>query len=77
MNDSNIAEEAVNSSWGGRFSEPTDAFVQRFTASHTVDRRLYNEDITGSLAHAAMLTRVNILTEKELVDIQGGLQSVK
>ena len=77
MNDNNIAKEAVNSSWGGRFSEPTDAFVQRFTASHTVDRRLYNEDITGSLAHAAMLTRVNILTEKELVDIQGGLQSVK
>ena len=41
--------------WGGRFSEPTDAFVQRFTASEAFDRRLAVYDIAGSRAHADML----------------------
>ena len=36
--------------WGGRFSEPTDAFVERFTASVTFDKRMYHHDINGSLA---------------------------
>ena len=38
--------------WGGRFSEATDAFVQRFTASVEFDQRMAAEDIAGSLAHA-------------------------
>ena len=41
--------------WGGRFSEATDAFVERFTASVTFDKRLYHHDINGSIAHATML----------------------
>ncbi|NCF10158.1 MAG: argininosuccinate lyase, partial [Gammaproteobacteria bacterium] len=43
--------------WGGRFSEPTDAFVEDFTASVGFDRRLYRQDIAGSIAHATMLAR--------------------
>ena len=51
--------------WGGRFSEPTDAFVERFTASVQFDQRLAREDIQGSLAHAKMLTKVGVLSGLE------------
>ena len=50
--------------WGGRFSEATDSFVQRFTASVQFDQRMADEDIAGSLAHAGMLCDVGILTGK-------------
>ena len=43
--------------WAGRFSEPTDAFVEAFTASVDFDRSLYRYDIEGSIAHARMLAR--------------------
>lgn len=69
--------DQTNSSWGGRFSEPTDEFVQRFTASEQFDRRLYREDIQGSLAHAAMLCQQGILSASELAAIQQGLQDIQ
>jgi len=62
--------------WGGRFSEATDSFVQRFTASVDFDQRMAAEDIDGSLAHAAMLCAVGVLTEAELADIRRGLGQV-
>ena len=69
-------KKSSNQSWGGRFSEPTDAFVARFTASVSFDQRLYKQDIEGSLAHAAMLTRVGILSEQEHQQIQTGLNEI-
>ena len=63
--------------WGGRFSEATDAFVQRFTASVEFDQRLAAEDIAGSLAHAQMLCSVGVLTDKELAEIRQGLDQVQ
>ena len=51
--------------WGGRFAEPTDAFVERFTASEAFDRRLFREDIEGSMAHARMLFKVGVLDQTE------------
>ncbi len=63
--------------WGGRFNEPTDAFVQRFTASVDFDRRLYAHDIEGSLAHASMLRQCHILSEQELKQIQRGLEEIR
>ncbi len=63
--------------WGGRFSEPTDAFVERFTASVEFDQRLYHHDINGSLAHAQMLTKVGVLTEEEYQQIQRGLEEIR
>ena len=45
-------QQETSKLWGGRFNEPTDSFVQRFTASVDFDRRMADEDITGSLAHA-------------------------
>lgn len=63
--------------WGGRFTEPTDAFVEGFTASVNFDKRLYHHDIQGSIAHATMLTKVGVLTEAELSDIISGLAAVR
>jgi argininosuccinate lyase len=63
--------------WGGRFNEPTDSFVQRFTASVNFDQRMANEDIDGSLAHSAMLNRVGILSDEETASIQQGLEQVR
>jgi len=70
-------KKSSNQSWGGRFSEPTDAFVARFTASVNFDQRLYKQDIEGSQAHAAMLTRVGILTEQEHQQIKTGLKEIQ
>ena len=49
-------DQTTNQSWGGRFSEPVDAFVARLTASVDFDKRLYKHDIQGSIAHASLLT---------------------
>ncbi len=59
--------------WGGRFQEATAREVQDFNASLPFDSRLYREDIEGSLAHAAMLTRQGILTPEEGDAIREGL----
>ena len=67
---------ATNSSWGGRFNEPVDAFVARFTASVDFDQRLAQQDIQGSIAHAKMLAKVGILTSEELGQIIDGLQQI-
>ncbi len=66
-----------SSMWGGRFSEPTDEFVQSFTASVSFDQRLAAADIDGSLAHARMLQRVGVLSAEELDSIESGLAQVK
>jgi argininosuccinate lyase len=63
--------------WGGRFSEPTDAFVEAFTASIGFDQRLYKHDIEGSRAHASMLEKVGVLTKEECQDIIDGLAQVE
>ncbi len=63
--------------WGGRFTEPTDAFVEAFTASVAFDRRLYRQDIAGSIAHATMLTHIGILSEDEKARIIEGLETIR
>ncbi|WP_299197341.1 argininosuccinate lyase [uncultured Amphritea sp.] len=72
-----MSEEKTNQQWGGRFNEPTDAFVARFTASVQFDQRMYEQDIRGSVAHAKMLTRVGVLTEAECADILQGLKEIQ
>jgi len=74
MTDQNKSAEKP---WGGRFTEPTDAFVERFTASVGFDQRLYHHDITGSIAHATMLAEVGVLTVEERDTIIDGLKAVK
>ncbi|WP_339845492.1 argininosuccinate lyase [uncultured Halopseudomonas sp.] len=70
-------DQTTNQSWGGRFSEPVDAFVARFTASVDFDKRLYKQDIQGSVAHATMLARVGVLSDEERDSIIAGLRSIQ
>ena len=63
--------------WGGRFSEPTDAFVEAFTASVAFDRRLYAADIQGSIAHARMLQSTGILTADEAESIEVAMRAIQ
>ncbi len=63
--------------WDGRFSQDTDAMVERFTSSIDVDRELYAYDIEGSIAHLTMLAHVGILTQDEAAALRSGLARVK
>ena len=63
--------------WSGRFTEPTDAVVEAFTASVHFDRRLYVYDIMGSIAHAQMLAKTGVLTKKECDAIVKGLKEIE
>ncbi|MEW7974824.1 MAG: argininosuccinate lyase [Candidatus Thiodiazotropha endolucinida] len=63
--------------WSGRFNEPTDAFVEAFTASVGFDQRLYQYDIQGSIAHATMLARQGILSDSERDAIVHGLKQIR
>lgn len=60
-----------------RLTQPTDAFVEEFTASVQFDQRLYQQDISGSVAHATMLTSVGILTQAECEQIISGLNTIR
>ncbi len=68
---------AANRMWGGRFAEPTDAFVARFTASVDVDKRLYRQDIAGSQAHANMLHAIGVLNATERDAVITGLDEIR
>ena len=70
-------EGGKNVSWGGRFSEQTDTFVEAFTASVQFDQRLYKQDIAGSRAHAKMLNKIAVLSDDDLAAILGGLDKVE
>ncbi|MCD8009858.1 MAG: argininosuccinate lyase [Lachnospiraceae bacterium] len=62
--------------WGGRFTKKTDDLAFAFNESLSFDRRLFRQDITGSLAHVEMLAKQGILTEEEKEQIQAGLQGI-
>ena len=63
--------------WSGRFSQPVDALVKRFTASVSVDQRLAMHDIAGSLAHARMLAACGVIRRADLTAIERGLAKVR
>jgi argininosuccinate lyase len=62
--------------WGGRFTQPTDKFVEEFTASINFDQRLYRYDIQGSKAHAEMLGRQQIIPVEDADRIIAGLEEI-
>ena len=68
---------ATEKPWGGRFTAPTDAFVEEFTASVGFDQRLALCDIQGSVAHARMLSECGVLTAAEFEAIAAGLGAVR
>ncbi len=62
--------------WSGRFKQSASSLLDEFNASIMFDRRLYKEDIEGSIAHATMLQAQGILTLKELNAIKDGMSQV-
>ena len=62
--------------WGGRFKQSTDALMETFSASISFDKRLYDCDIEGSIAHCKMLARCKIITSAESKIIIKGLQQI-
>ena len=62
--------------WGGRFTKKTDQMVYDFNASISFDKRLYRQDIEGSMAHVRMLAKQQILTDQERDRILEGLTGI-
>lgn len=62
--------------WGGRFSKTTDEMINAFQASIDFDKRMYREDIAGSMAHAKMLAKCGILSEADKDAILSGLEEI-
>ncbi len=63
--------------WGGRFTKETDELVKQFNDSLPFDKRLYEQDIRGSVVHAAMLGKQGIITDEEAEKIIEGLGTIK
>ena len=72
-----MSDTQTNQSWGGRFTESTDAFVAAFTASVGFDQRMYRQDIAGSIAHARMLARIGVLSSEDCARIVQGLEAIR
>ncbi len=62
--------------WAGRFDEPRSDLVKRYTASVDFDQRLWQQDIRGSLAHARMLAKQQIISAQDLADIERGMAQI-
>ncbi len=67
----------IDKPWGGRFQQSTEKLVEKFSASEHYDRRLCFHDIRGSLAHASMLARQGIISDKDLAAISEGLEEIR
>jgi argininosuccinate lyase len=70
-------EDRANALWGGRFTGGPAAIMRRINASIAVDKRLYAEDIAGSLAHCAMLVARGIILAEDGAAIAGGLEQIR
>lgn len=63
--------------WGGRFKKETSTLLEKFNASINFDKRMYKEDIEGSIAHSKMLAKQDIISHEEQKQIEKGLLQVK
>jgi argininosuccinate lyase len=68
--------EAANPQWGGRFAAGPSVVMQEINASIGFDRKLWRQDIRGSLAHAAMLAKVGIISAQDEQAIRDGLAAI-
>src|SRR4051794_9495028 len=69
--------EASGKSWQARIGEATDALAASFVESISYDRRMYKQDIAGSIAHATMLAKVGLINDGERDKIIEGLRSIE
>ncbi len=68
--------EAANVQWGGRFAAGPSLIMQQINASIGFDRKLWRQDIRGSLAHAVMLARIGLITAEDEAAIRAGLAAI-
>jgi argininosuccinate lyase len=68
--------EPANAQWGGRFAAGPSAIMQEINASIEFDRKLWRQDIRGSLAHAAMLAKVGVISAEDAASIRDGLAAI-
>ena len=71
-----MTSNANQYTWAGRFSEPVSDLVKRYTASVDFDKRMWRQDIRGSLAHAKMLAKQGIISAQDFADIERGMAQV-
>ena len=67
---------AANQQWGGRFAAGPSVVMEEINASIGFDQKLWRQDIQGSLAHAAMLAKVGVITAEDAHAISGGLEAI-
>ena len=72
-----MTSDKTEKPWDGRFTAPTDEFVEQFTESVSYDKRLAHYDIAGSIAHAQMLAKTKIISKKEGDEIVAGLKQIE
>jgi len=70
------ARSSSGKAWGGRFREPTDPAVERFSSSLQIDLRMAAHDVAGSIAHVHALERSRLLSARETATIERGLKRV-
>ena len=63
--------------WGAVFADHTDPRVEKFTESVSFDRRLYGQDVVGSVAHARMLAAVGLISREECCQIEQTLRDIR
>src|SRR6187551_34489 len=68
---------STEKSWQARISEATDALAQSFVESISYDRRIYKQEIAGSIAHATMLAKVGLISDADRDAIIQGLKSIE
>jgi argininosuccinate lyase len=77
QSNSSTSPNPTQYTWAGRFSEPMSDLVKRYTASVDFDQRMWRQDIRGSLAHARMLAKQQIISAQDLADIERGMAQVQ
>jgi argininosuccinate lyase len=68
---------ATNKSWGGRFTQDVNALAQTFSTSIETDKHIALDDVEGSLAHAAMLAEVGLVSAEHGHQLKAGLEAVR
>src|SRR5436190_7470280 len=70
-------DKPTEKSWQSRIGEATDKLAASFVESISYDRRIYKQDIAGSIAHATMLAKVGLITDGEREAIEKGLKGIE
>ncbi len=69
-------KDNANQMWGGRFEDKPSDIMEQINASIGIDKRMWRQDIRGSIAHATMLSQQGIITKDEAVEIVNGLNAI-